>query len=321
MEKKMKTLYVALVTILLFSMLLMPLLSAQEPVSAETGMSLNDAGNASPKDGFLVYLSDKKATYRISADDYVFGVVAACCPADYNTEALKAEAVAAYSLAAYMQNQRGTKQFDLNDTDQGYIYGDALKTKWGDKYEEYKKKVEEAVAAVKGYIITYENKPAYTVRHNISGGNTEKASTVLGQDYPYLTSVESVGDLLAPDYLSEVTLEAAKFKEICTSLECTMTDDPSKYIEGSLKSDVGTVLNYKICGKELTGVQLKNAFQLRSTNFELKYADGKFTFTVKGDGDGVGMSRWGANYMAMQGSSYAEILSWYYPGCTMTKEQ
>jgi len=33
----------------------------------------------------------------------------------------------------------------------------------------------------------------------------------------------------------------------------------------------------------------------------------------------VGMSQNGANYMAGQGFTYEPILSWYYPGCTLTK--
>ena len=43
----------------------------------------------------------------------------------------------------------------------------------------------------------------------------------------------------------------------------------------------------------------------------------KFTFEVTGYGHGVGMSQFGANTMAKQGSDYKEILEWYYKGCTV----
>ncbi|MFQ9439967.1 MAG: hypothetical protein ACLR13_01880 [Acutalibacteraceae bacterium] len=51
----------------------------------------------------------------------------------------------------------------------------------------------------------------------------------------------------------------------------------------------------------------------------MKYENGTFTFYVKGYGHGVGMSQVGAEYMANQGSSYDEILAWYYPNTTLVK--
>ena len=38
------------------------------------------------------------------------------------------------------------------------------------------------------------------------------------------------------------------------------------------------------------------------------------TFSVTGYGHGVGMSQYGANAMAKAGSSFEEILTWYYTG-------
>ena len=68
-------------------------------------------------------------------------------------------------------------------------------------------------------------------------------------------------------------------------------------------------------GTTLSGIQIRNALSLRSANFEVVYTDGVFNFSVRGYGHLVGMSQYGANYMAMQGSTYEEILKWYYTGC------
>ncbi|MEX0768999.1 MAG: hypothetical protein WD029_11055, partial [Microthrixaceae bacterium] len=43
-----------------------------------------------------------------------------------------------------------------------------------------------------------------------------------------------------------------------------------------------------------------------------------FTFTGGGWGHAVGMSQWGARGMAANGSSFADILSWYYQGARVT---
>ena len=37
-------------------------------------------------------------------------------------------------------------------------------------------------------------------------------------------------------------------------------------------------------------------------------------FTVTGYGHGVGMSQYGANILAGDGTPWQEILAWYYPG-------
>lgn len=44
----------------------------------------------------------------------------------------------------------------------------------------------------------------------------------------------------------------------------------------------------------------------------------RFVFQGKGFGHGVGMSQWGAQGMALNGASYAEILRHYYVGTTLT---
>jgi stage II sporulation protein D len=53
---------------------------------------------------------------------------------------------------------------------------------------------------------------------------------------------------------------------------------------------------------------------LRSANFDVTAKENAFSFTVRGYGHLVGMSQYGANYMAQQGSDYKEILKWYYKG-------
>lgn len=57
--------------------------------------------------------------------------------------------------------------------------------------------------------------------------------------------------------------------------------------------------------------------KINSAAFEVDYADGVFTFTTYGYGHGVGMSQQGADYYAMQGWDYVDILTHYYTGTTV----
>ena len=74
-----------------------------------------------------------------------------------------------------------------------------------------------------------------------------------------------------------------------------------------------------VCGTDISGGKIRSIFDLRSLNFSVKYTDGNFIFTVCGYGHGVGMSQYGANYMAKQGSGFKEILTYYYTGCKVEK--
>ena len=49
----------------------------------------------------------------------------------------------------------------------------------------------------------------------------------------------------------------------------------------------------------------------------MTYENGKFKFTVKGSGHGVGMSQLGADAMAARGCTATEILMHYYTDCTV----
>ena len=59
------------------------------------------------------------------------------------------------------------------------------------------------------------------------------------------------------------------------------------------------------------------SYAIRSSCFEVDYEGGVFTFTTRGYGHGVGMSQYGAHFMAQEGYDYIEILEHYYPGTTV----
>ena len=61
------------------------------------------------------------------------------------------------------------------------------------------------------------------------------------------------------------------------------------------------------------------AFQLKSANFSVSEKDNKIIFNVKGNGHGVGMSQYGANYKAAQGATYKDIINTYYKDVSLTK--
>ena len=101
------------------------------------------------------------------------------------------------------------------------------------------------------------------------------------------------------------------------TLNITLDGECDKWLTDFKRSDSGYVLNLKANGTEIKGSELRTALGLRSTNFDMTITDNNFKFTVRGYGHGVGLSQYGAQFMALQGSSYTDILNWYYTDCTI----
>lgn len=251
--------------------------------------------------------------------DYLIGVVASEINAAYHEEAIKAQCVAAHTMLLYSKEYKndGLNGADISDssaTHQGFLTEDEQREKWGENYDAYREKIEKCVDEVIDFTIQYDSKPINAVFHSISNGQTENATDVWGGEYPYLISVNSVGDKLSPAYNSEVKVTTEKFKEIMSENEANLGDEPSKWVEKITNTDTGMVKEIIIGGKAFKGTEIRTLFGLKSSTFTVKYTDENFVFTVSGYGHGVGMSQYGADYMAHQGFTYKEILKHYYVG-------
>lgn len=315
----MKRLYLISIFILMIAMLFFPL--------AARGDKNGDENLPAMGEPFLEPQSSEKKTLRVlrresgeveemSVEDYLFSVVAAEMPALYETEALKAQTVAAYTYAM-RKAEASDKDYDITDdssVDQAFTSRDKAREKWGENADTYEEKIRSAVKSVLYETVTYNGKLILAAYHAISSGKTENAADIWGGEYSYLVSVESAGDKLSPNYLSIVTFTEEEFKEKLSDL-VSLSGDAASWFGDIGKTDSGSVMTAVVGGKAVSGGEIRNALSLRSSNFDLSYADGVFTFTVRGYGHGIGMSQYGAHYLAQQGKNYKEILLHYYPGC------
>ena len=282
---------------------------------------VKDTKKASAYDSFRLKCKSSDKIIKISANDYVKGVVAGEMPALYEKEALKAQAVAAYTYACRKKDLSKNNDYDITDdpnTDQCYISEETARSKWGDKADEYIKKISDAVAEVEGYMLTFDGSAALTAYHAISSGKTENCSDIWGSDLPYLVSVDSSWDKIADNYLTTVQLSADELSQKLNGF-AKPSGSAETWFSDKKVTNSGTVKTIKYGEKEVSGFDMANSLSLRSANFEVSFADNTFNFTVCGYGHGLGMSQNGANYMAKQGSSYEEILSHYYKGCKLKK--
>ncbi len=307
-------------------MLLLPLsvIKNGSSVMSTAAMQNSKSPNTSAElhsTSFTVLNCEDNSITEISTDEYIFGVVAAEMPALYEPEALKAQAVAAYTFALRRKAENIEKPYDIttdHTTDQSYITKEKARKNWGNNADTYIQKIEKAVKDVKDCVILYDGKIITSVYHAISGGKTEDSINVWGVSLPYLKPVSSVGDTLAENYTSktEFTTEELKNK-LNGTVEIKATNQNE--FKDIIRTPSGTVKTVTVNNKKIPGAAIRSALDLRSSNFEISYANNKYTFTVYGYGHGVGLSQNGANYMAKQGFNYKEILTHYYTGCTIEK--
>lgn len=260
---------------------------------------------------------------RIRLREYVVGSVAAEMDATSHTQALRAQAVASYTYAK-REKEKNKKTISSyfsradisNDpsTHQGYINEKQRKEKWGEKFEEYEAKIEAAVDEVYGFYVAYDGDTALTVYHAISAGKTQSAENMWGSEYPYLSSVVSDGDKLSPDYITKISFTLDEFKKLVSECGVKTSGKASEWINEVTKNDDGYTSFVRICGQDIEAQEIRNAFSLRSMSFDVEYDGENFVFTCKGYGHGVGMSQYGADYMARQGCTWQEILLHYYKG-------
>lgn len=317
----MKGIYLWSVVLIFICMVLLPLFSMDKATIPNNQSQPPDPPHTENVESFRMYLTEEDKIVNITARDYCIGVVLAEMAAEYELEALKAQSVVAYTYAKYKSNLRKDEDYDITDTskkDQAFLSVEKAKERFGDNYNKYVEKVTSAVDSVLGQTILYDGKPILAACHSISGGKTESATDIWGGEYPYLMPVESVGDVLNPKYLTEVTVSTDDMKSALKTLEITTDKDPSKWFDNLNRTDSGTVLKLTACGTEIKGSELRTALGLRSANFDIAYSNGNFKFTVRGYGHGVGMSQYGAQFMALQGSSYQEIIKWYYTDCEIS---
>ena len=139
---------------------------------------------------------------------------------------------------------------------------------------------------------------------------------VWGNAVAYLKSVDSPEGEEVPNYRTQVTLGAEEVKSLTLTAYpgADLSGDPSAWFGEASRNQGGGVISIPLGGITLTGGQVRTLFSLRSASFSVTWDGGQFVFDVTGYGHGVGMSQYGANTMAKTGSSFAEILTWYYTG-------
>lgn len=236
-------------------------------------------------------------------------------PVTYEKEALKAQAVIARTNLAYAQEN--------DQTEPERITREEMRERFGGKdYQKYYELLKSCIEETAGEKVTYKDKIVQLPYHYVSAGMTrERADTDEKNAVPYLKAVSSMFDLSSERFLK---IEFFTKKQFCNKLRSAYPDlefsDNSleKMAQVTKRDDSSYVLVVELPGQKISGEEFRNVFSLNSTCFSIKEVDGQVRIVTKGYGQGYGMSQYGANEMAREGSDYKQILEYYYSGIDIT---
>lgn len=251
-----------------------------------------------------VYLLEENKSRSMSLFEFACGAVAAAMPVEYSDEAISALSLCVLTYADYCRARS-------QPIDCAVLDSSALRERWGDDYSANLAKIQAAVSRVMGFRLRYDNEPINAAWHSMSPGRTRAAAKAL--ELPYLVSVSSDGDRLSPDFCEVKTFSGAQLSE---ALNCEQAEPQ---LECEL-SEEGLAESIELFSQKYSAEELYEYLNLRSPFFTVEEVEDGLQFKIFGCGEGLGLSCYGADYMARQGADFCEIVLHYFPDCIISAE-
>lgn len=253
--------------------------------------------SANVDESYIKVEHEEKET-EMSIEEYCIGRLAKEIPISYDKEALKAQAVLVRTTV-YDQIRESGSNAVLPDE---FWTTEDMRRQWGaGKYNSNYDKLKDVWKETEGQVLMYGDNPANVPYCRLTNGSTRDGKEVLGDgDYPYLKIKECPLDIESKEQMQTVIIEEL-------DAEVTASDT------------AGYVLSVRVGGEIVSGEEFRKTYRLASSCFTLQNYDGKMRITTRGVGHGLGLSQYTAKRMAENGSTYEEILAYFFEG-TEVKE-
>ena len=247
------------------------------------------------------------AINHVDLEQYLYSVVGAEAVSSWPIEALKAQAVAARSYALYKRNTGSNGIYDVDTTIGTQVYK-GLDSEYTTTHQ--------AVNGTLGQIMTYNNEVILAAFHSSSGGHTENVEDIWTSPLPYLRAVVDY-DHESPVFEWQQVIPVSKIRGLVAEVGRIRGLQPEKM------TPRGRVITMKVTGDRgtatISGKKLRKALDLRSTLFRVSTDGQNLHVKGRGFGHGLGLSQWGAYYLAKQGVNYHQILAHYYQSANLTQ--
>ncbi len=294
--------------------------SSQSTSSAST----SDASTIANR---LIKVKQNDGTYvAVTVLDYLMYNTAVEMDARFSDEAVKAQIAAIYtyyiiynmSSGASYATMEGSRTFKFNED--GSVDFSKPKYHWPERDGSFDR-LRRLCMEVLGQAVLYNGKGACTTFSHVNRGVTQASSPFWGSEkISYLTIVDSPWDKEADAWKSVRTIDKdtvyQKLVELFGEENLTIAPEYWFYEIARDVPDEGYINYVTIGSKTVSGYKIRSKFSFRSNCFFVEYnkETETFTFTVYGNGHGIGLSQEGAEGMAKDGYTWDEILMHYFPG-------
>jgi stage II sporulation protein D len=275
-----------------------------------------------------VYRESEKECAVLSLETLVAEILPSSIPAEFEGEALRAQAVVmrtniARQLPVY--NGRGCDVHpgaDICDTGHCLRWMSRIRQEKveGDKKGQNWERIIRAVDSTRGEIIVVKDRPVIAYFHECCGGATENSENITGNRMVYLRKVlcDYCKDSAAWENERDLSLEEIEERlDIrADGFVATKGSPIEGFIEDIDRDSEGRIRSIRIGGKYFKGTDAKDLLGLTSTRFGWRPVT--LRFISGGKGHGLGMCQYGAAAMAREGSSYRDIINYYFTGVDIT---
>ncbi len=250
------------------------------------------------------------AVNELPLEDYLVGLINCEISSTWPIEAIKAQAVIARTYAVNRRAARRNALYHLESSVIDQVYN-------GCEIED--NRARRGVSETAGEVLTYDGAVIQAFYHSNCGGKTEAAENVWGTSIPYLKGVDCQYCKLSPSSAWDQKLSLKELEERlkAAGFKATGLID----IRAGVRNSSGRLKNVIAVTQRgefaIPGDQFRKAVGygiIKSTNFTVRVTNGDALFSGLGNGHGVGLCQWGAKQRALEGFSFSEILTYYYPG-------
>jgi stage II sporulation protein D len=258
------------------------------------------------------------AINELDLERYLYGVIKGEIDPRWPPEAVKAQAVAARTLAlqnlAALRGKFASEGYTVRATTDSQVYLGVAGEAAG---------ALAAVDATRGILMTFRGEPIFAAYHSNSGGHTEDSENVWGTPHPYLRGVPDPDALEAPGVQWTARIPLAAVEAALRRGGVGMTGIAG--VEAARVTPWGRLITVRVSDEAGRAHEIgANQFRLlvgpglvRSTMFVVSREGAELAFAGRGSGHGVGLDQWGARALALRGYTFEQILSYYYTGITI----
>ena len=279
--------------------------------------ALEEEGNYLDGGQRRILLDEKTGEYA-DLEDYLVGMVAEQIPAEYEEETLKAQAIIARTYVVKQMGQ--ADQMSESSLELKTMGKEQLKSLWGEKdFAKFYKKIENAVKATSGQVISWEGELIEPLFCRASAGMTRQGD----ERHPYLESVDGGKDVEAEGFL---TIQVWTKDEFAGKLSEGLEGEPisAEEVPGCIqivqRDEAGYVEEIQVGSQICSGETVQYALGLPSPNYAVEEYGEQIRTVSSGLGHGYGFSQFGANEKAKEGWTAQDLLEYYYKNIALISE-